>query len=550
MEMVASTYSSITQQYKSTVEETPTHIPLIDSSTPIHPQFIIVYLGLTTFICLIMSYIINSRWTTSKPEQDETKPVTRMNSTPTPAPGEYIRPLGCMESYLEVGGEYGTLNTVQAIWLASREPINPGDVEKALLLIVQKMPILQVCVEWRMMKPWFKQMKEFAFDFKVEEDEIMNVFYSQLNQPYDMKRGPLWRARLVPIKRENSDDSHRAVFLMSIQHCITDGFTNMQISRNLLEILNNFVTGTVFEIPLSPITPALSDELMTSNDFYYGFKYFWYKVHSTLSSLIDKVPVHNALKLPRTKKALTRILRENFTVEETKIFLQLCKENGVAVHSCLMATASLAVLKTIQNNAKRSIDKARINAVSSVNMRRFFHADFREASGCHISGDEKEVMIHNSSANSKENFWSLVKRFQSNLDDSLHVTQTPIRNSRLLRLYSAIIYVNHEFTRRGLKHVTDSHYSCTNMGNLTSLLPSKYNGPIKITDMLRSGTSEYTGNLFTLVCHTFDNRFMLSLDHYTTKISDEGAAQFFGILCLYIKNLVLYGTVQEPGTSS
>ncbi|KAK7066427.1 hypothetical protein SK128_023038, partial [Halocaridina rubra] len=352
--------------------------------------------------------------------------------------------------------------------------------------------ILQVCVEWRRMKPWFKHMKEFAFDFKVEESDVMNIFYSQLHQHYDMKNGPLWSARLVPLERQSPGDSYRAVFLMSIQHCITDGFTHMRISRNLLEVLNSFATGIIHEIPLSPISPAISDALMTSGDLYYGLKYFWYRLYSTLRNLVNGVSVQDALQQPRTKKAQTSILRENFTVEETKILIQHCKDNGVTVHSCLLATASLAMLKTIQCNATQNIDKARINSNSSVNMRRYFPEDHKEAVGCHVSADEKEVLIHSSSASSKGCFWSLVKQFHNNLNESLHVKQTPIRNLRLLRLYSAIIQVNHELTRYGLKHVTDSYFACTNMGNLKSLLPSQYNGPIEIVDLLRSGNCEFT----------------------------------------------------------
>lgn len=47
-------------------------------------------------------------------------------------PGEWLRPLGNLETFMEVGGEYGTLNTVQGIWLSSKQPINPKDVRQAL----------------------------------------------------------------------------------------------------------------------------------------------------------------------------------------------------------------------------------------------------------------------------------------------------------------------------------------------------------------------------------------------------------------------------------
>ncbi|KAK7068088.1 hypothetical protein SK128_005973, partial [Halocaridina rubra] len=550
--MVASTSSGVVQHPESTLGHAPAHATVPDTtSSALHPHLLLFYL-VATCVCLIMAYFMDSRRRASKRGQredtntDTPTTVPGANSSILVAPGEYIRPLGNLETFMEVGGEYGSLNTVQAIWLGSKSPINVDDIRKALIQLVHKNHILQVCVKWRGMRPWFKRMKEVVFDFAVEEDDIMAVFYTQLQRSYDMMNGPLWAARFVPIPKSESSDTYSAALVFSIHHCITDGHTNMQLCRDLMETLNASLTGRVCEVPLRPIIPPASDSLMTERDWYYVFTYFWTKLYATIiTDYGSKLYFKGALKQPKTKTALTKILRENFTKEETQALLRHCKANGVAMHSCIMATANLALLQTVQQRAKYRIDNARINTVNCINMRRYFPDELKEGAGCHISLEEKEVLIPGSAANSKEHYWALVKTFQNNLNNSLNVNRIPIRNAPLFRPSTILLHVNHELIRRGLKNRTDNHMISTNMGNLKHLLPAEYDGPVYVTDILRSVSSQLTGNPFTLVFHTFDDRFMISVDYYTNKISDDAAAQFFSTLTHYIGNVARHGSPQD-----
>ncbi|XP_068205809.1 uncharacterized protein [Palaemon carinicauda] len=503
---------------------------------------------------MIMAYYLDTKRrsgksckTTTLHTEESTK--TSESNLIMPAPGDWIRPLGNLETFMEIGGEYGSLNTSQAVWLTSKQPIDPEEVKKAVREVAMKTQVLHVCVEWRGMRPWFKRMDEFVYDFEVVEADVMSVFYTILHKQYNMTKGPLWGARLVPIPQESPDSLHRAALIFTAHHCITDGHTNMSFCRDTLELLNASMTGRVYEVPLRPIIPAKCDSLMSKKDWYYVFRYFWSKMFDAIiRDYSSKLYFGGALVQPQTKVAATKILRANFTVEETKELISHCKAAGVTVHSCIMATANLALLQTVKQRAKYRVDAARINSVNCINMRRYFPAEMKDASGCHISLEEKEMLIQSSAAKTKEQFWSLVKVFHKNLNDSLNVHYAPIKNSPLFRPSTILLHANYELTKRGRKNRTDNHMISTNMGNLKHILPGTYDGPVEISDILRSVSSELTGNPFTLVFHTFRDKFMISVDYYTTKMTDEAAFQFYNNLVTYIGNIAHYGTVQEPVT--
>lgn len=52
-------------------------------------------------------------------------------------PGEWVRRLGYMETFMALGGDHGTLNTIQGLWVSSTRPILPEDVRQALTIVAQ-----------------------------------------------------------------------------------------------------------------------------------------------------------------------------------------------------------------------------------------------------------------------------------------------------------------------------------------------------------------------------------------------------------------------------
>ncbi|XP_071545284.1 uncharacterized protein [Panulirus ornatus] len=459
------------------------------------------------------------------------------------APRNWLRPLGSLEILMVTGGYFGGHNTIQALRLSSSQPILPELVRHAITAVAQKSELLQVCVSWNWLRPWFCRMGHVMVPFRVEHGDVMKVYYKLLEMHYDMYRGPLWRARLVPLP-QSCAERHEAVLIFTIHHAITDAFTNMIICRETLQVLNATMSGKVYHPSTCNVFPLISDELLTKRDWFDALKFAAYKALSpTIGNFNKNVYFDGVLPQPKTKIAITKVLHEEFTVESTQHLLEHCKKARVTVHSCIMITAQLAMLKLAQQHSGGALNVANVRTMNCVNMRRYYPHEYHNATGCHISVEEQEVVLHNDDISSKEKFWSLVTHSHANLQKSLGVDRNPIKNLPALLPCTLLIPLNYVLTRLGWKHINDCHIVTTNMGNLKDLLPGKYDGPVEITHLLRCVSDPLTGHPYTLIFHTFLDRFSITLEYYTTKTTDEVASQFFSILVGYISDLASSGTV-------
>ncbi|XP_037799362.1 uncharacterized protein LOC119594374 [Penaeus monodon] len=521
-----------------------------------HPVLVTLYL-VGIVLCMVMAYFLDTSRRSTKgqrqaPPSDDLHPDSGAAKELIREPGEWVRPLGSLELFMAVGGEYGSLNTVLGLWLSSREPIRPENVRRALSVIARKNHMLQMSVVWRGTRPWFRRMEEVVVDFGVEDKEVMSVYSAELHAPYDMSRGPLWRARLVPMPEESRDGLHKAALLISVHHCITDGVTNVVLGRDLMRVLNASMMGTADDVPFRAVIPALPDALFKRYDWIYVFKYFWKKLFDTfIRNYNQKLYFKGILPQPETRFATTKVIMDEFSAEATQRLVQQCRDAGVTVHACIVAIANIAIFRVAQQRAKGRIDSALINTVNCINMRRYFPPENKESLGCHISLEETELLIQSADFTDKDSFWALVKRIYDDLQDSLNVHHTPAKNSPLFRPSSLIFHINYELTRRARQNRTHSHMITTNMGNLQHLLPGKYgDGPVEITRILRSVSSALTGHGCTLTFQTFVGRFMISLDYYSNKMTDDVAQQFFTNLNTYILNLTKYGCLNVANSEA
>lgn len=407
--------------------------------------------------------------------------------------------------------------------------------------------MLQMCVVWRGTRPWFRRMEQVVVDFGVENKDVMSVNSAELHAPYDMSRGPLWRAKLVPQPEESRDGLHKAALLISVHHCITDGLTNVVLGRDVMRVLNASMMGMEHNVPFRGVIPALPDALFKRYDWIYVFKYFWSKLFDTfVRNYNQKLYFKGILPQPETRVATTKVIMDEISAEATQRLVQQCRAAGVTVHACIVAIANIAIFRVAQQRAKGRIDSALINTANCINMRRYFPSENKESLGCHISLDETELLIRSADFTDKDSFWALVKRIYDNLQDSLNVHHTPAKNSPLFRPSSLIFHINYELTRRARQNRTHSHMITTNMGNLQHLLPSHYgDGPVEISSLLRSVSSELVGHPCTLTFHTFRGRFMISLDYFTNKMTDDVASQYFSNMTGYINNLIAVGAIER-----
>ncbi|CAL4144773.1 unnamed protein product [Meganyctiphanes norvegica] len=447
-----------------------------------------------------------------------------------------------MECFLAKGGDVGLLNTIQAIWIKSNEgPIKQNDITHALHHVATKTQILQLCVQSHHTRPWFKRMRSVDVDFKTEVGDVMEIYYKTLEEPYNMKEGPLWRARLV----NQSGDGSEAVLMIAVQHALTDGYTNMILARDVITTLNASLTGRHLEVPVRPIIPPIMDEMFSFKHYPFIVYAYVKKCYETFIIGYDKKLTFNGVyKTPTNTDVKLKNLHGELTEDQTNKLIQHCKKNGVTVHSCIYAALHTAYLKMAQEMSTKKIDSAQMQASDTVNVRRYYSKTYSEDSGCHVSVIENELLIKDSHITTHKGFWELVHQVADNLNYRLNVEISPIKRGPLFRLTACITTANSLKNYFGGSQYTDNHFVTSNMGNLKNLLPANPgDGPVEITSLLRSMSGQYLGFPFLVAMHTFRGKFMYSLDLYTNKMPEDVFNRYFTIFSQMVDNIADVGSV-------
>lgn len=463
--------------------------------------------------------------------------------------GAWLRALSKMELLMAVGGYFGSLNTVQAVRLSATQPILPQDVRAAITLVARRTELLQTCVSWRWAWPWFRRRLHIAAPFRVAREPLMEAYYNILEVPYDMSRGPLWRACLVPEGRGAAGE-YRAVLMIAVHHCLNDGYTNAVLFREVISVLNGAMQGRRHLPPLRPLAPAIADQLLGPRELLAAAAFTVYKFFTpTLGRFNSKVYFKGAVPRPsarHARTARTRVLHAEMTEEATTQLRRRCREAGVTVHALLCAAAQVAILHTAGAFGRPPPNEALVRVFNCVNLRRYFREEDREALGCLISIEEEETRVTLQDAASGDALWELARRGYAALKVSLEEERRPLRTLAAFTPVSLLIPVNYLLTRLGLPNLNDNHVITTNMGDLRPLLhPGE--GPVKPTHMMRCVSDAYTGHPYTLVVQTFAGRFSVTLEYYSTKTTPAVARTFFTTLIDLMLDLAITGAPAPGG---
>ncbi|KAB7498991.1 hypothetical protein Anas_12066 [Armadillidium nasatum] len=457
------------------------------------------------------------------------------------SPGDLVQPLGSVETLMAVGGIYGTLNTIQAIWIKSKFPLEEEKILQSLWMLSRQIPHLQFCLSRRGWRLWFKRMETFNLDFEMKAGDAMEVYEDMIDSKYNLWTGPLWKVKVIVPNTNNNvnDEQYSAAVIFSLHHCMTDGTANMKICREFVKILNEINQGKINEPEINPLAPVVDKNMPEFPSITFLTKYFCTKFFATMiKNFYHKSSFAGVLPVPKTKITKTKVLYDELSKTETDILIKMCKLNDITVHSCISTIANFALLQVAQSKASYPLGVRKINVTHCVNMRRYLSPEYSDASGCHISfmEDRRKTSLKDSL-----DFWKEAKKTHSSLKAHLEVAKDQLRIVPLLRMASMIFPANVFLTRNGYKNKTDCHYITTNMGNLKTLLPGpEANDTVEITSVLRSVSAHLGGNPFLIAFHTFRGKFMLSLDYYTNKMTDETAHEYFTVFKTFIRNVIEY----------
>ncbi|KAK3855633.1 hypothetical protein Pcinc_037979 [Petrolisthes cinctipes] len=426
-------------------------------------------------------------------------------------PGKWVRPLNSMELLYAVG----RVNTAQVLYLESTSPVTVQLVQRALTILAENVLLLQLEMVWRWWWPWFRRTKAVTVHLSQSTEEPMAVYQKQMNSEYDTSNGPLWHATLV----HPQHSSQESVLVLTIHHMIGDGTTNMLLSRDLLTIINGLATGQKNHIPCRDLVPPVFQSLFSLSDALTVFTlFFWGCRNNILRSLQGGAAY--LLPSPNPSPSITKAITHDFSREVTAQLNSRCKEEDVRISSVLLAASIFAYTHTVQEEGKCT-KQMEVTHETAVNLRRYYSDRHQEAVGSvAFTMSLKHNVTHDS------NFWALARRIQQDLYKALDEDKLPLHFSQLGCLLSFIFPINWVLEWCGLRSFAYSQIFLTNMGNLRTLLPATYHGPIRITRLLRSFSAHYLGICFGVVTQTFDGRLLISIDHYSNKTTDETATCF------------------------
>lgn len=460
-------------------------------------------------------------------------------------PGDWMRPLGQVEMMFCIGGYLKSLNTVQAIWISSEQPLTRHIMMEALQHLVQRIPILNVCIQRRGSQIWYRRVQKTVIDFDIVQGDTMKIFHEVQAGTYELSKGPMWRARMVQLPPGEESPrgvvaKNHAMVVFGVQHSITDATTNLILCKELVSILNDMLRGRPISSQAYPLGSPHAEKLVDSSRGYL-MKYFCRRFFNIL--VLDfnkKTTFRGLLPLPKNFVVETRILNHVFTEEITKKLITKCKENGTTVHSCIVTVANAAYFDIACEKTKDKVDKVNMYFTDSINLRRYYPENEREYIGCHITMHEQKTVI---STDSKANFWSTARCSKAALHEDLS-GKNCLKVIPIIKWAAIVFPFNIYRNRKGSVNITDSHYITTNMGDVTKMVgESAPEDPVQINDIFRSANGEQAGHLFTLTCHTFRKRFYLSIDYYGNKMKDSHAEEFFNDMRQKLENLAEKGTL-------
>jgi hypothetical protein len=282
--------------------------------------------------------------------------------------------------------------------LSIRGSLLEDELRVALKKAQEKHPLLRVRIEGNE-ENFYQFTSQNVGEIPIETLEFENeskttkFFLKNLETPFDMTnpKKPLFRVTFF-------HSSERNDIILCAQHTITDGLSMAFLMRDLVDFLND---------PDSEVTPINSP--MNKEDI------FPPKVRKRIpkSAVRTKIflfflRIIYFLRYGKKKKDISyasdykeddlRLVSWNLSKDETGLFIQLCKERPVSVHSAV-CTAFLPYISIIDN---------------PVNLRARLNYPIGEAFGLYAGGAVVKMKY-----NDKYDFWGNAKRYQKKLQLAL-----------------------------------------------------------------------------------------------------------------------------------
>ena len=371
----------------------------------------------------------------------------------------------------------------------------------------------------------------YCFQY-IKGKDFEEVLNSVKDKKFNLKDGPLWRARLFQSNKNPEKDSFTYDFLFNFNHAVTDGYSSLIICNEFLKIINDILSNETIddtiqighhlpEVKKSEIQSAYMIDSKIDQDEEYIDNLF--QLETSKTRLKNAFPVDSNM-VPQSKSVYF-ILDKH----ETMIFINKCKEHGVTVHSAFTSILNLSIVNVLKE-AGISEEIYQTNTYHLINFRRFYEESSEKILGCHIGS---YFLDHKTKINDSTKFWNYAKEVHKKLNPMITTKQFSLQEkARLILCTNGKL----EFSLTNPRE-PGYYFSITNMGNINSLLTGE-GEHVEIVDIVRSTTTHNISANFTVSCHTFRGKLTVNFDYSSRTVTDEAAQHIKDSVLDLLKNIV------------
>ena len=183
--------------------------------------------------------------------------------------GKLSRPVGPLEKGLINGFEKRHIpKIVFLLRLKSKVHLDPDMVRQALVLLAKRYPLLRIKIskESRYGDPvteYFTEVEDLSkINFEEVKDfnaeDLESVFERELETPFDINMGPLWRAVLLDEIQVDgaANDTYKNSIFFTFLHVITDGRSILLMIEQFFRYLTMVCEGQEVEVKSMPFRPS------------------------------------------------------------------------------------------------------------------------------------------------------------------------------------------------------------------------------------------------------------------------------------------------------
>ena len=308
--------------------------------------------------------------------------------------GKLSRPVGPLEKgLLNVFDKRHIPKIVFLLRLKSKAHLDPDMVRKALVLLAKRYPLLRmkICKASRNGEPvteYFTEVddpSEIHFEVVKEfnAEDLESVFERELETPFDVNFGPLWRAILLDEIHVDgaAKDAYKNSIFFTFLHVITDGRSILLMMEQFFRYLTMVCEGQEVEVksmPFRPSTGVLMRHCCTPS----VLDKVVYRVSSWMSNLktVLKIPRPENLYLASYPPVFTRdpaapdktsVVCREYSFEDTLGLTKSCKMLKCSVHGAITAAAHLAMAKILHKGKEEtSINPLHLKSSCNVDIRK------------------------------------------------------------------------------------------------------------------------------------------------------------------------------------